>query len=367
MMKLVFENATIRDSITKAARVAPTRGNAFDKAAGILISVVDGQVSLRATDMEIFYHEVVDAVSVEGDGEWRLPSILLGGFFGKIPIGSGKQLTMVQEGTVVVASTGRARGKFRMIPAEYFPTWEPFDGEGLETVPNLGARIEMVSWACDPKRPPLTGVNLNGTRILGADGYRIAIAPCVAPMIEQPITVPANVFSPIMKNLGDVKLGIADGHLLMMPDASTQIKAIIYAQAYPSIDHVLVRDQPDGITFNKTELLETIDQAMVFAGISRTPAMKLIIGKGELAVMMIDQDHNLFGNVIEIPDQAGHGRVQVSFTPKNIADALNGAPSESVSLYYNSEDMKKAFRLDGGSGYEAWIMPRRQGATDGEQ
>lgn len=366
MMKLVFENATIRDSITKAARVAPTRGNAFDKAAGILISVVDGQVSLRATDMEIFYHEVVDTVFVEGDGEWRLPSVLLGGFFGKIQIGSGKQVTMVQEGTAVVATTGRTKGKFRMIPAEYFPTWEPFNGEGLGSVPDLGARIDMVSWACDTNRVPLTGVNLDGARILGADGYRIAIAPCVAPMIEQPITVPAGVFSPIMKNLGDVKLGIADGHLLMMPDSSTQVKAIIYAEAYPSINHVLVRDQSDSITFNKTELIEMIDQAMVFAGVSRTPAMKMIIGKGELAVMMIDQDHNLFGDVIEIGNQANHSRVQVSFTPKNIADALNSAPSENITLHYDSENMKKPFRLDGGSGYEAWMMPRNKSSIESE-
>ena len=82
MTKVVFENATIRDVIGKAARVAPTKGSAFEKSNGLLMEVdPDGpEVVLRATNLEIFYMEIADVVSIEGPARtWRLPATVISG------------------------------------------------------------------------------------------------------------------------------------------------------------------------------------------------------------------------------------------------------------------------------------------------
>jgi hypothetical protein len=58
-VKAIFENATIADSIAKASRVAPTKGEAFDKASGILMTLdpEEKTVTLRSTNLMVFYLE----------------------------------------------------------------------------------------------------------------------------------------------------------------------------------------------------------------------------------------------------------------------------------------------------------------------
>jgi hypothetical protein len=55
-----------------------------------------------------------------------------------------------------------------------------------------------------------------------------------------------------------------------------------------------------------------------------------------------------------------HDRVEYHFTPKNIMEAIENAPSEEITVFYNKENVKAPFRVNGGSGYEAWVMPRVQ-------
>jgi DNA polymerase III sliding clamp (beta) subunit (PCNA family) len=363
-MKVTFENATIADSIQKASRVAPTKGSAFDKAAGILMTLDSdaNTVSIRATDLDIFYLEVVDAVEVEGNGTWRFPSQIISGILSKLPIGSGKQVSLeeIDYGTVSLKS-GRTTAKLRTMDASYFPTWEPFDPDSLETVSDLGARIQQVEWAAlSGGDPPLSGIHLNGEFVVATDRIRMALAPCEASPIYKPITIPSGILSPVMRTMRDVAIGLGEGHFNLMPDASTQIKTVIFDVPYPPIERAIKRGEPSMIKFRKNLLLEMIDRAMVFGGADRSPMLTMYIGSGELAVMMSDQEQGLLGDIIDVPGYADHKRVKILFTPKNLTDAINAAPSEQIELHYNPEVSKAVVRIDGGSGYEAWVMPRRE-------
>lgn len=366
IVKLTFENATIADAIGKAVRVAPTRGSSFDKANGILFSVRDGVVSVRATNLEVFYHEVVDAVEVEGEGQWRLSSVMLGGFMNKLAIGSSRTITLEDVGTAVVAKSKNTTARFRMLPAQYFPEWQVFDPTELVPVAGFAERLQQVSWAADEKSVPMSGIHLTGEEMCATNRYRIALAPLEIPGLEEPITVPTSIFDPIMKVLGEVKLGVSGGHLLLMPDEQTQITAVIYGDEYPPIMKVVKRDQPASIKFNKTEVIEKIDMSQVFAGSNRMPKMTMIIGREQLAIMLAEADH-LFGDVVDIPGQAIHARMNIDFTPRSIMEAINASPSEQVIMHYDPESPGVAVRIDGGSGYEAWVMPRREPKKEEEQ
>lgn len=360
-MKLTFENATIADAVSKAVRVAPTRGSSFDKAAGVLFSVTDGVVSIRATNLEVFYHEVIDPIDVEGEGEWRLSSAMLGGFMAKLAIGSKKTITLEDNGSAVVAKSGRTTAKFRMLPSQYFPDWEVFSSDNLVQVSGFAERIQQVAWAADDKAAPLSGVHLTGEYIAATNRYRIAMADLVIPNLEEPITVPTSIFDPIMKVLGDVRIGVQGGHLLLMPDDQTQIMAVIFGDKYPDIMNPKVtgRNQPTYVKFSKTEMTDKIDMSTVFAGSNRMPKMTMIIGREELAVMLAEGDH-MFGDVIELSGQALHPRAHIDFTPQSILQAIAASPSEQVLMHYDPENPGKSVRIDGGSGYEAWVMPRRE-------
>lgn len=361
-MKIEFENATIADAISKAARVAPTKGSAFDKAAGIVVTLneSEGNATILATNLEIFYMEIVDAVNVEGSGSWRFPSGIIAGITSKLPIGSGKNVTLEGDAFEAKLKSGRTTAKMRCIDFSYYPVWEPFDPDLLKMVDGLGARIEQVEWAATTDiSSPACGVHMDGEMVLATDRIRLASAPCVAAPIYKPITVPSGILKPVIRTMRDVAIGIDGGQFLLMPDQATQIKTVIFDHGYPNVKAAMVKNQTDSFTFKKAELLEIIDRATVFSGHDRSPELQIIIGKGEVAVMMSDTDQGFLGDVIAV-EGAEHNRHKVSFTPKNLTEAINAAPSESCSLHYFTEFPAKAVRLDGGSGYEAWIMPRRK-------
>lgn len=360
-MILTFENATIQDAVGKAAKVAPTTGEAFDKANGLLVTVADGQVNLRATDTLVFYHEIVDAIKVEGEGEWRVPSQLFAGFMAKLGIGSGKQITLSQDGNVIRGVSGRTRAQFRMQDPTYYPTWDPFAEEDMSTISNLGDRINMVSWAAtsDPQ-PPLSAIYFDGHRIMATNRICLAVAPCLLPMLEHPVMVPKAAFQSIAGQLKETSLALEGGHMLIMPDETTQIRVVTYAGDYPPVEKIMKRDHPQHFKALKTEMIEVIERAMVFGGDDRTPKLEMYIGEEEVAVFMKDQDHNTLGDIVSVPGEAVHPRVKLTFTPQNILNALRNSPNEQLTFGYDPAKTKAILHIDGGSGYEVWIAARSE-------
>lgn len=366
-MKVQFENATIADSIAKAARVAPTRGEAFDKASGIVMELdpVNGTATLKATNLHVYYLEVVDAMEVQAEGEgpfvWRFHAATLAAVAGKLPIGSGKTCWLTQEGGEVILKSGRTVAKFRLNDPSYYPRWEPYDVDLLEMVPDLGSRIKQVEWAAmQDMESRFAGIRLDGEHIMATDQFRLAMVPCEATPIHRPVTIPAGVLKPIIANMRDVAVGIDGGSFLLMPDSSTQIRTVTIESEYPNIKPIIDRTPPASVKFRKSELLEIIERATVFVVNDRSPRLTFIIGKGEIAVMCADADTGLLGDAIEIPGQCDHARVNLFFTPKNLTEALVAAPSEEVEFFYDPASTGKPVKIDGGSGYMAVVMPRKE-------
>jgi DNA polymerase III sliding clamp (beta) subunit (PCNA family) len=364
--RVTFENATIRDVIGKAARIAPTKGSAFDKAAGILM-VIDGdlnQITVKATDLDVFYMEIADFTEIEGSNTvWRIPSSIIDGICSKLPISSGKTVSFDDEGggAQLKITSGRMRANVRIIDPSYYPEWDAFDPKDLDLVADFGARIQMVQWAAARAGdPPLIGIHLDGENVIATDRFRIAMAPCKAAPLYKPVTIPSGIFTPLMKSLGDVRLGISDNMLLVQPDDSIQIKAVIFSADYPNIKAVFRRNEDTSVTFKKASLLEIIDRAMVMAAHNRLPTLKMFIGQEEIAVMMEDVEIGLLGDVIEVSGQCQHDRMTILFTPDNITGALNNSPNDEVTMHYILGEPFKPVRIDGGSGYEALVMPRKK-------
>lgn len=362
MTKVVFENATIRDSISKAAKIAPTKGSAFDKSAGILITVnpLQNEVIVRSTNTEVFYLEVVDCVSVEGDAvEWLIPSVPLDGITSKLPIASGAQVTFDQEGTQIKITHKRMVARMRLADPTYYPRWDAFDPTDLEPVNDFGARLQQVEWAVAKNgTPPTTGINLSGSHACATDNFKVAITPCELPAFGEGITIPANTLAPLAKAMGEVRIGRSEQELLVMPDESTQIRATIFAAAYPNVARAFKREETHSVMFKKDQMLEMISQAEAIGNRDRDPLLKLIIGENEFAIMMEDQELGILGNVIDLPGQAQHEYYYIGMNPSNFTAALRSAPNPDVALYYTLNMPKKPLRIDGGSGYEVLLMPR---------
>lgn len=371
MTTIVFETATFADAIKQAAKVAPSKGNAFDKAAGIVIeySSDTNTVTVRCTDLRIFRTEWLDFVSAEGpSATWRIPSALFAQVVGTLAIGSGQQVilqdvTSDKGHTQLTLSANRTRAKFNLMETDHYPLWYPFDPANLIRAENLGGRIAQVEWAAakSDATPTIEGVHFDGERALATDRYRLACAALSIPDLPAPVTVPAGILGSILKQTGEVKIGVTEHQLLIMPDDATQICAILYDGDYPNVDRIMRRDYPNTIKVRKAPLLEVMSRAAGFAGNDRFPALKCFFGAEEIAFMMNNEEIGLLGDVVEVPGFATHARREIVFTAKNFVDAVANCPNEELEIFYDAEKMQQIMYINGGSGFECWIVPRQQG------
>lgn len=367
MTKVTFETATIADAIKKAERIAPSKGAAFDKAAGIVMTVdpSTGLVVVRATNLDIYSMEWVDTVAIEGDAvEWRVPSKLFAAVLNGLPIGTGKNVELEEkrDGRVRMLHlvSGRTRAKFNLMVTDYYPVWDVFNPDGLVEVDDLGGRVAQVEWAAiKSEDPPLNGVHLNGEHVIACDRYRLAVAPLSIPELSEPITVPGGILGSILKQTGEVSIGVRDGHLLIMPDKTTQIKTVVFGAEYPPIERIQLRDHPQVVKVKKAPLLEIMNRANTFSGNDRFPILRIFLGRGEIAVMMDTQEVGTLADTMEVPGYCDHPRFEVKFTPRLIMEAIAAAPNDELEIFYEIEQPAKMLRIDGGSGYEVWAMPRK--------
>lgn len=367
MTKVVFETATLADSIKKADRIAPTKGSAFDKAAGIVISVDSehGLVVVKATDLSIYSQEWVSALEIDGDPvTWRVPSKLFATVLAGLPIGTGKNITLEEKSDgrnrMLHLTAGRTRAKFNLMSVDYYPEWAVFSPDGLVEVDDFGGRIALVEWAASKTEEPLTGVHFDGERVLACDRYRLATTPLPITGLVEPVTVPAGILGSILKQTGEVRVGIdAWGHMLIMPDDTTQIVASTFGQEYPNTARLTNRERPAMLKLKKEPTLEIMNRARAFAGTDRFPLMRVFIGKEELAVIMNTSEVGTLADVMEIPGQCLHNRLEIKFTPSNLIEAIQACPNDELNFWYDPEDSMGVPYIDGGSGYEVWVMPRK--------
>lgn len=367
MTDITFETATIADAVRRAAKVAPGKsGHAFDKAAGLLFEI-DPSVNacmIRATNLDAFHAEVIGVVASSGDpARWRLPSMLLAQVVGGLPPKAGSQVTFTQNGRKITVKQGRMTATMNMMDDDSYPDWELFDASQLTPVASLGQRVGMVEWAATTDNsPPLCGVYLDGTYAVSTDRYKVARVPCKIENLERPILIPSGVLGQVLKPMGETGIGF-DGHqFLLAPDGYTWVSTTIYDTEFPKLDPIYAFEYEAEVEVNKTELLEKINRALSYSGADRNPLLKTYWGKREIAVMLENAEVGLFGDVIEPGNGLDHKRVQINFSPKNLTDALNNAPDAKVTIHYDYSTAdpreKKTIRVDGGSGYQVWIMKR---------
>lgn len=346
--------------------IAPSTGQAFDKAAGLVLEVhpAMGVAVLKATDTSAFYMEWLTPTECTGDSSvWRMPSKMVAGFIGSLPIGSGKTVTLRQEDRTLHITSGRARCKFQLIGNEYYPSWDAFGEEHLSTVEGFGGRLKQVAWAVSTNEQPFTDVYMDGEMMVATDRYKVATVPLMC-KLEKPISIPPTSISSILKEHGDIKVGVKDTMLHIMPDDSTQLMAVISGMEFPPVWNIMVREYPETIKTKRDQLVECIQRSRHAIGADRSPVLKTWFGREEIAFAVL-QEGALIGDVVPCEGYATHAkRFETGFSHDNLLGALNNAPNNDIRICYNPDNPKANLYIDGGSGYETWVAPRsKSGAS----
>lgn len=365
-MEVTFETAALQDAVKKASRIAPAKGPAFDKYAGVLMEVKadpmeDHTVTIRATDGNIFYREWVEPVYIDGDKDttWRIPAQLLAQLLATYPTKQGSQTVLADEpeSNRITVACSNSRAVLALLKEQYFPQWDEFDATNLATVNGFAARLNQVSWAVDSKSIPICGVHINGKHMIATNRYRIARVECEVP-VSDPITVPASILAPVMRQMHDVKLGVYNRQLYMMPDDATQIIATTYAEAFPPMKKAMNATYEQTIRVSAEDLRTVLSRMPLVDQANRLPRLDLTIGDERIYVQLVATTGDEIEDQLDIIGQACHDDQTFHFVPSNLIEALANTPNDDIEISYSLSNPSQPFYVRGGSGYEAWIAGR---------
>ncbi len=367
--KVSFETATFSDAVKKACRVAPSKGAAFDKSAGVIIEVNPDDelpVVLHATDTQVFYKEWVDAVAEGAPVKWRVPSAQLSSFIGSLPISSGsmvsiEEILLPSGGKQLLFKCGKTKAKFNIMMHEDYPRWDVFDPDELAPVSDLGGKISLVEWAAHKSDVNLKGVLLGSEFLLASDRIAMALAKIDIPNLpDEGVMVPSGILGGILKRSGEVKIGFTDNQVLLMPDATTQIRAVMLDVELPKrLYRIIIRERPYFVEVPKEELAQAARRTLSLASSSnRMPTMRLFLGKEKLSTLSDESEEVTVTDSIALPGQADHPLFETRFDPKYITESLEHSPNSTVRIGYDPEKSRGLLYVDGGSGYEVWIAAK---------
>jgi DNA polymerase III sliding clamp (beta) subunit (PCNA family) len=368
--RVTFEAATLADVIKRAAVVAPSKaGASFDKAAGVMLDITPNdpvQVAVRATNLDMWFLEVVDVLSASGDDRrWRLPSGPFSAILANQASGTNKQVTLHDEdpkfpGRLMI-QCGHLRGGLNLINPEHYPDFEQTSEIDFATISSLGSTIDRVSWAAaKTSSDVLAGVHFDGTYVVATDRSRMARMPLPVDL-GVPVTVAAGTLPQLLRHQGEVQIGVDGKQLVIEPDGVTRIVVNTFGADYPDIRKLMRLDYPQAVEIRKDQLVAAINSVLAVAGADRMPNVTLFFGREQFAINLSNEDVGNIGDIIPCPGQITHDRIEKGMNPTNLLEAINHAPGDRVTLRYDDADPIRGLLLvEGGSGYYVWLVPRKK-------
>lgn len=360
MAKLAFETAGLADALKRADKVAPSRGEAFDKAAGIVLDIQEKVVVVKSTNLATEFSTWITPQEIEGaPSRWRLASRTFTDVICKLKTGRHSQVVLEDAGKQIKMQHGSTRGAFGKMDPNSYPDWVPFDPGQMEEVEGLPEAAARVQWAASTgTNPPITGVHFDGKLAMATNRYKVCSMPM--PMeLKEPITVPSGVLNTVLPQAAPVLYRVEKHALYLMPDEYTQIATVVYGAAYPPVQRLMKRDYPQMVTVQRSHLLDMMDLANTMSGSSRNPIIRLFVGNETVAVMMENAGEGHLGDIMEVPGQATNERLERKFNPEYLMGALDNSPGQEVVIGYETDSDRTGAPLyiNGGSGVEFWIAP----------
>lgn len=360
MKSVTVETASLTDAVNRAARIAPTKGSAFDLASGVQLELRPGtnaELRVLATDIESTFWTRVKVVSIEDEPcDFRVPAQLLSGWLSNLPMGAGNTVKLTEKAGQLAASSGRSRVNMRVI-TDPLPKFALFSPEGMSNAATFGTRINQVAWAVHAKDTPFNGIHITGDYLIACDRQRVAFLPCDVP-VEAPVTAPLRKLASLLKNTLDVKLRATETRLEIMPDADTQMTCGLILSPYPDARRAVAVPVPHTYLLPKTEFVDALNRMLVLVQGERYPKLHVTACNDEINLRMNLEGVGEMTDDVTVTSEDGSvlDAFEFDVSPINFLAALQNASREAVTLHL-SGDAKRPMRFTDESEYDAWIMP----------
>ncbi len=350
-MKFIINRDLLLDALNNASRGLSSK-TPMPVLTGIKIEVANKKITLITTNREISVKVVLDKIehseSFE-DGVCVVPGKYFIDIIKKLE-GEKVEFTLFDANTIKIISE---RTTFTLISLDYtnYPqinfdvTSEPIT-IGSKKLRNF---IRQTSFAAgvNESRMVLTGVcfetNQNKLQMTATDSYRLAKKQSIDEVNypKTKIIIPSKATEELSKILEDesedVKMYFANNRALFEYKNIAFITRLIEG-TFPDTSSIIPTEHIVEITFNKAELLSTVDRASLFTTQNNGSIIKMVTNEdGSVQIASISTE---IGKVVDeiIPlkmDKTCH--FQIAFSAKYFLEAIKAFDASEITIKFTGE------------------------------
>ncbi len=300
-MKVTVEQAALLKALGHVHRVVERR-NTIPILANVLLRASGGQLSLKATDLDIDIVETI-AAEVAQDGTTSVPAHVLYDIVRKLA--DGAQVSLEQDGQAgqVTLRSGRSRFSLQTLPESDFPDLAPGEMSHKFDVAasDLRLLIEKTQFAISTEetRYYLNGIYLHvldgKLRAVATDGHRLALADAAAPAGASGmpgVIVPRKTVSELLKlvseaseavtvELSSVKIRISTGAIVLTSK--------LIDGTFPDYQRVIPQRNDKLMIVERDEFARSVDRVSTISS-ERGRAVKFALGDGKLTLSVHNPD-----------------------------------------------------------------------------
>ncbi|OUJ17674.1 DNA polymerase III subunit beta [Acetobacter orientalis] len=298
-MKFSAERTTLLKALAHIQSVAEKR-NTIPILANVLINAVDGQLSLKATDMEIEAVEVIPA-TISREGATTVPASVLYEIVRKLPDNEQVELDQTSGDTPLQLRAGRFATRLNALSVDDFPSMGAGDLPCRFKIATavLRSLIDRTRFAISTEetRYYLNGIFFHATeheglrllRAVATDGHRLARVETELPAGADTmpgIIVPRKTIAELRKLLDEapteIEIALSETRVQFVAGAVTLTSKLIDG-TFPEYDRVIPRNNTRILRVGKKDFADAVARVAAISQ-ERSRPVKLALEPGLLTL-----------------------------------------------------------------------------------
>jgi len=373
-MKVTLERNTLLKTLAHVHRVVERR-NTYPILANVLVKAAEGELQLRATDLDIEITESVPA-AIATAGTTTIPAHTLYEIVRKLADGAEVRLE-TGGGEQMAISSGRSRFHLACLSPDSFPDLKSGTFTHTFTIPAATLRelIERTQFAIsnEETRYYLNGIYLHTVensatgavlRAVATDGHRMARAEAEAPAGSEGmpgIIVPRKTVSEVQKLLDgaedEIRIEISDTKIRFTLGGVVLLSKLIEG-TFPDYERVTPKNNDKSMSVDRGAFATAVDRVSTIASDRGGKAVKLSMREGQLELSVTNPDHGTASE--ELPIEFEPDGFEIGFNARYLLDIIGQIRSDNAIFLFNDAGSPTLVREDGGESRALYVlMPMR--------
>lgn len=360
-MKLQVTQENLNRALAAVARVASSRGT-LPILANVALKTVENRLSVSATNLDIAVDYFVGA-KIEREGSITVPAKLLADFVASLP--SGVINLTLSENKLEVSTAGYT-STINGISMDDFPTMPKIDdGKKVKIkIETLRSALNqtVIATSNDETRPVLTGVYLFGgdsLTIAATDSYRLAEKKIGAKTVLDPIIIPANAITELLKitsqDEGEVSLNYTENQV-NFSTSDAELSARLIDGKFPPYQNLIPSKFAVSAELALADLNNIVKVSSLFA---RESAGSITIDvDAESQKLSVHSIASQLGENTASADAKVTGSGSITLNSRYILDGLSAMTgAKNVTISFNGKLEPVVLRSKDDKNYLHLVMP----------